>query len=87
MFVYFDNTTFNASDACNGRTPTNGGTANGDNITAAGDIDQDFETFGMVVLQQRVGSADDLNATNNSIRVGFCDGEAQLVVVADNITF
>ena len=87
VFVYYATTGFNAGGTCNGTTPTNGGTANGDNITAAGDIDQDFETFGMVVIQQRAGSPNDLNATNNNVRVGFCNGEAELVVVADNITF
>ena len=87
VFVYYATDSFDEDDPCEGTTPTNGGTANGDNITAAADIDQDFETFGMVVIQQRTGSANDLNATNNNVRVGFCNGEAELVVVADNITF
>ena len=87
VFVYFDNTTFAAGADCFGRTPTNGGTSNGTNITAATAIDSDFETFGMIVLMQLAGSPGDLNATDNNIRVGFCDGAGDLVVVADNISF
>ena len=66
------------------RRPTNGGTSNGDNICSG--TMQDFQTFGMVVIQ-KLTTGDDINATNNNLSVGFCDGEGNLVNVADNITF
>ena len=52
----------------------------------SGAITDDFNTFGMVVIQRR-GTGDNLNSTANNVRVGYCDGEGVLQVVADNITF
>ena len=84
VFGYSTDDTWGAGDTCV-RTYANGGTQDGDNVTS-GDTDADFETFGMTVIQ-RLGTADDLNNTSNNLRIGFCNGEGELVVVADNITF
>ena len=83
VFAYFDTSAIAAGAACTSPAPTNGGTSNGDNVS--GTL-QDFQTFGMVVVQ-KLSAADDINATNNNLSVGFCDGESNLVNVADNITF
>ena len=83
VFAYFNTSAIAAGAACTSPAPTNGGTSNGDNVS--GTL-QDFQTFGMVVVQ-KLSAADDINATNNNLRVGFCNGEGNLVVVADNITF
>ena len=83
VFAYFEDEDINEGTACNGTAPDNGGTSNGDNVS--GTL-QDFETFGMVVIQ-KLTTGDDINATNNNLSVGFCNGEGELVNVADNITF
>ena len=86
VFAYYASEVVANGNDCFNTAVVNGGTSNGDNVTAA-DIVNDFETFGMVMIQQRTGSPNNLNATNNSLRVGYCDGEGDLVVIADNITF
>ena len=83
VFAYFNSAAITEGSACEAATLTNGGTSNGDNRT--GTL-QDFQTFGMVVIQ-KLSAGDDINATNNNLSVGFCDGESNLVNVADNITF
>ena len=86
VFAYFDSEVVADGNDCFGQTVINGGVSNGDNLTTS-DVASDFQTFGMVMIQQRTGSANDLNSTDNRLRIGYCDGEGDLVVIADNLAF
>ena len=80
VFAYYSTNAISTS--CTAAAVTNGGTANGDNMSGT---PQDFETYGMVVIQSLSGN--NLNRTDNQVSVGFCNGEGNLVSVADNISF
>ena len=83
--IAFDNTTIANGAACHG-TPSyeSGAFDNGTGLT--GTIANAFDTYGMVVVMN-IGSTDDLNRTDNELKVGYCDGTGNLVSVADNISF
>jgi len=81
----FDNTTIADGASCH-TTPAyeSGAFDNGSTFTST--IANDFDTFGMVVIMN-IGGTDDLNRTDNQLKVGYCDGSGNLVAVADNISF
>ena len=83
--IAFDNSTIANGAACHG-TPSyeSGAFDNGTGLT--GTIANAFDTYGMVVVMN-IGSTDDLNRTDNELKVGYCDGSGNLVSVADNISF
>ena len=84
--VAFDNATLADGSPCFGSTPVfdSGAFDNGTTFNTA--VANDYETHGMVVILN-IGSTDDLNRTDNRIKVGYCDGTGVLVSVADNISF
>ena len=60
------------------------GTAFGASETIApGDA---YKAYGLIVVEL-LGSTNDLNRTDNSLRVGYCDNSATFQSVADNISF
>ena len=83
VFLYFDSGAIAANNTCAGQTPTNGATSGGDNVTASL---QDFQANGVVVIQ-KTSTGDDINSTENELRIGYCDGDANLVVIANDIRF
>ena len=42
--------------------------------------------YGMLVVNS-IAPADNLNVTNNNVKVGYCDSNGDFQEVADNITF
>ena len=85
--IAFDNTTIANGDPCFGAsTPSYESGAFDNGTTMTGVVANDYDTFGMVVIMN-IGSTDDLNQTDNRIKVGYCDGSGNLVSVADNISF
>lgn len=62
---------------------TGGGKANGDNNSDAVDATADKG----VLLVMKAANPDNLSKSDNYVRVGYCDGEGTVQVVADNISF
>ena len=83
----FDNASTAFTGACHGTPSYTSGGVDGGTALTPGPIANDFDTFGMVVVQLLGGGAGNLNNTTNNVRIGYCDGTGDLVVVADNITF
>ena len=86
IFAYDNSTTaFTEGQPCTGRTWNSGSTDNGSNITSA--ISDAFNTYGLIVIQNLDNASADLNRTDNSLKVGYCDGDGNFKIVADNISF
>ena len=83
----FDNATIADGAACFGTsTPSYESGAYDNGTTFSSNITENFDTYGMVVIMN-IGGTDDLNRTDNRLKVGYCDGSGNLVSVADNISF
>ena len=87
IIIAYDNDTTAISNCFdNGSTVSFESGAYDNGTTFTGNIAQDFNSFGVVVIQ-RLDSSDNLNATNNRLRVGYCNGTGAFTSVADNISF
>ena len=61
----------------------NGSAFGASETIASGDA---YKAYGLIVVEL-LGSTNDLNRTDNSLRVGYCDNNATFQSVADNISF
>lgn len=83
----FDNTTIGDGSPCHGNaSPSYESGAFDNGSTFSGAVVNNFDTYGMVVIMN-IGGTDDLNRTDNRLKVGYCDGSGNLISVADNISF
>ena len=86
IIVGFDDNGTSWTGSCvTSRTYSSGANDNG--TAFSGTISNDYEAYGMIVVQNIAGSATDRNRTDNQLKIGYCDNTATFVSVADNVSF